>query len=213
MKTVNFLPEWYLRARRDRRQLQRRFALMIVLALAMFAWTFVGRDHIAQLQGQRDELLRQGEIVRSLTTDVARTEAEVQRLENLQLAYRDLGNTVPMSAILQQLPNNLDPGMSLSRVTIDVRPEPVKNSGTAGDPQHPVVFHSVAHLIAVGVAPNDVHIAQLIGRISANPLFTDVSLNYTRTETLRDYLVRRFEIQMQVDLDRLAAEELSLIHI
>ena len=47
-----------------------------------------------------------------------------------------------------------------------------------------------------------------IGKLSTNPLvFRGVSLNYTRTEILRDYGVRRFEIQMQMDLDPLLSAE------
>lgn len=207
MKIVNLLPEWYLRAQRERCSLRIRLLLMLVLGGVMVGWTFVGRGQVRQLQHQRDALVRQGEIVHSLGGDLQRAENDIRRLENLQLAYRDLGTTVPMSAVLQQIPNNMTVGMALSRATIDVRAEPVRNSGMVGDPRNPPRYHNIARLNLVGLAPNDVLIAQLIGRISANPLFTDVSLNFTRTETLREYSVRRFEIQMQVDLDRLATED------
>ena len=132
--------------------------------------------------------------------------AELKRLENMQVAYRELGNTVPMSAVIQQIQNNMTEGMALSHVSVDVHSEALKGSPFVGAKSAPRL-HEVAHLTVVGIASNDVHIAQLIGKLSGNPLFTDVSLNYTRTEILRDYSVRRFEIQMQMDLDPLAAED------
>ena len=49
--------------------------------------------------------------------------------------------------------------------------------------------------------------ASLVGKISQNRLFSDVSLNYTHTELLADRSIRRFEIQMTMDLDRLAVDD------
>lgn len=203
MKTVNLLPQWYLQQQRDRASLHFRLALMSLLLAAMGVWHVLSYQKISILEDRRNELARQGEIVRNLDRDLRLADGEIRRLDNLQLAYRDLGNTIPMSALLQQLPNNMTPGMALSRIHIDVRPDPQRNA----KPEAKAVFHNVARITVVGIAPNDVLIAQLIGKISSNPLFCDVTLNYTRTETVRDYSVRRFEIQMQMDLDRLTAEE------
>ncbi len=50
-------------------------------------------------------------------------------------------------------------------------------------------------------------IAQLIGKVSTNTLFSDVSLNFTRTEILSEHSIRRFEIQMEMELERLATED------
>ena len=112
-----------------------------------------------------------------------------------------------MSAVIQQILNDMTMGMSLSHVGIEVHAEAVKGSGILGDMLHPPRTHNVAHLVFVGVAPNDVLIAQMVGKISQNPLFSDVSLNYTHTELLVDRSIRRFEIQMSMDLDRLAVDD------
>ncbi|HEY4329283.1 MAG TPA: hypothetical protein VGN88_06080, partial [Phycisphaerae bacterium] len=45
---------------------------------------------------------------------------------------------------------------------------------------------------------------QLVEKVSKNELFSDVSLNYTRTGTLQGYTVRRFEFQLNMDLERLS---------
>jgi hypothetical protein len=207
MKLVNLLPEWYLEQRRQARSIRFRFALIVALGGAMIIWNLLAEGRIALHAHVRDELTRRAAMVGNLGQDIRKTDAELRRLKNLQLAYRELGSTVPISALVQQVQNDMTRGMALSRVSIDVRPEPVKGSGFVGDIKNPPRYHEVAHMTVVGVAPNDVQIAQLIGKISGNPLFADVSLNYTRTETLRESAVRRFEIQMTMDLHRLPPEE------
>jgi hypothetical protein len=207
MKTVNLLPEWYLQQQRQSKNLRVHLGIMILLGLGMVAATVVARGRIAALTVRRDALARHvaqdGDPDQQLQT----RQTELKRLENLQLAYRELGNTIPMSAVIQQVQNDMTLGMALSRVTIDVRSEPVKGSGLIGDIRHPPHNHNIAYLVVVGVAPNDVQIAQLIGKVSSNPLFSDVALNYTHTELLNDHSIRRFEIQMEMELERLATED------
>lgn len=208
MKTVNLLPQWYLQQQRQKTHLRVHVAAMLLMGVGMAGLTYASRERIASLQNSEADLAHQVVKVGNPRAELTAKEAELKRLENLQLAYRELGNTIPMSAVIQQVQNDMTVGMALSRVSIDVRSEPIKGAGMVGDPKHPPRNHDVVKLIVVGIAPNDVQIAQLIGKISSNPLFTDVSLNYTRTELLNgDRSIRRFEIQMQMDLDRLPSQD------
>lgn len=206
VKTVNMLPAWYRKELQQRGRLRWHAALMISLGAVMLVWAQIA--HL-QILSQRDELARldrQASVVSSLAPAIEATRADLARLDNLQLAYRELGNTVPMSSVIQQIQNDMTAGMSLSRLAIDVRNEAVKGTGFVGDTKNPPRYRDLAHLTVVGVAPSDTQIAQLIGKLSLNPLFNDVSLNFMHKEILRDYQVRRFEIQMTMDLTRLAVE-------
>ncbi len=207
MKNVNLLPAWYVRAQRDRQSLHTRIWLMLALGGVMVGWTMVGRAQLRVLADDRDDLVRQGELVHDLAAKVGQKQAEIERLEHLQLAVRELGKSVPMSRVINQIRNNMAPGMAISRITIDVRPEPLKGGGFVGDAKNPPRYHDVAHLTVVGVSPDDDRIANLIKGLAANPLFTEISMNFARTKLLRDYSVREFEIQMQMDLDRLTTED------
>ena len=207
MKPVNLLPDWYLQERKQSRSLRVHFGLMVLLGAAMLGWHFLGAGRITAERQVRDQLANRAALVGNLSADIGKTDAELRRLKNLQLAYRELGSTIPMSALVQQIQNDMTRGMALSRFSVDVRPEPIKGASFIGEAKGPPKYHDVAHLTIVGVAPNDVQIAQLIGKVSSNPLFADVSLNYTRTEILRESSVRRFEIQMTMDLDRLPSED------
>jgi hypothetical protein len=202
MKTVNLLPAWYLVIQRQRRKFQLQISLLLLLCVLMAAWVYVARLQTAQLIRRRDDVTQRAQLVRNLASDLAKSRITLQKYEDLQSAYKELGNTIPMSCVTQQLLNDLTPGMALSRIVIDVQAEPVK-SNTPNDGRRVQKFRNVAQITVMGVAPNDVLIAQFIGKLSANILFSDVALSYSRTEILRDCMVRRFEIQLRMDLDRL----------
>ena len=114
-----------------------------------------------------------------------------------------------MSAVIQQLQNDMTPGMALSNVLIDVRSEPVKGCGFVGDTRNPPRYHDVAHLTVIGMAPDDRQVAQLIDSVSKNPLFADVTLDFTRTGALHNYPVRKFEIQLAMDLEPLTTQSVD----
>src|SRR5579862_7325632 len=108
-----------------------------------------------------------------------------------------------MSSVLRQLQNDMTPGMALSRAAVDVRLEAIRGSGFVGDPSNPPKYQNIARLTIAGIGPNDMQISQLMDKLAKNPLFTEVTLNYTKPELLKDYNIRRFEIQLQINLDRL----------
>lgn len=212
MNKVNLLPDWYLQQQRQVQIMRWRVAMMLGLAVAMFGWTLAEKAHIGVLARQAQALSEPLPIPQNLPGLLIRQEQRILHAKEVQLAYRDVGNTVPTSALIQQILNNLTPGMALSRMTLDVRAEPIKNAAptttaSAGGTDDSSIrrFHEIAHLTVDGVAPGDVVIAQLIDRLQKNHLITDLSLNFARNELLHGYSVRRFEIQMTIDLDRLSA--------
>lgn len=210
MKTVNLLPAWYLQQSRRNRRLRTHILVMIMLATGVTAATIMGRQYESGLEAQRVKLEHQLERTSNPDTELARTQTELQRLEDLRLARRELGNTVPMSAVIQQFQNEMTQGMALSNIGIDVRSEPVKGSGFVGDIHNPPRNRDVAHLCIVGIAPNDFQITQFIDKVSKNPLFADVTLDFTRSSLLQEYPVRKFQIQLSMDLERLTTQALDV---
>jgi hypothetical protein len=209
MKTVNLLPQWYLQQSRGRKLLRLHVVAMVLIASGMWSISWLGRQKLARDEAKRDGLAKQVESLPDAEAELRAAEADLHRLEELRLARKELGNTVPMSAVVQQLRNEMTAGMALSNVAIDVRSEPVKGSGFVGDPHNPPKYHEVAHLNILGIAPNDRQITQFIEEISVNPLFAGVTLDFTRTSTLKDYSVRKFQIQLDMDLERLTTEDIS----
>jgi Tfp pilus assembly protein PilN len=203
MKTVNLLPGWYRQQQRRQRNMRFHAAAMVLLGAAMIGATVAGRRQLLTVNHRRDALAVTLQKIDDPSAALQRAQADLQRLEDLRLARQELGNTIPMSAVIQQLQNEMTRGMALSNVSVEVRPEPIRGSGVVGDPKNPPRYHDVAHVSITGIAPDEGRIAAFIDNISRNPLFDEVMLNYTRTGELRRYPVRRFEIQMCMDLERL----------
>jgi hypothetical protein len=207
MKTVNLLPEWYVLQGRRQKQMRIHIAVMVILGAGMCGATWLGRQMRDADFAKRDRLAAQLESIADPAKELKSAEADLHRLEELRLARKELGHTVPMSKVLRQLRNHMTPGMALSNVAIDVRSEPVKGTGFVGDPHNPPKYHDVAHLNVLGIAPDDKKITAFIEEISRNPLFAGVTLDFTRTSTLQNYPVRKFELQLDMDLERLKTED------
>jgi len=204
MKTVNLLPAWYLKQGRRQRNLRVHAVAMVLIGAAMVTAIFVGRQRLALLNQQRDQLAARMTQVGDPEVELRAKKMELRNLKDLSLARQELGPTIPMSAVVQQLQNAMTPGMALSNVTLDVRRDPIKGSGVVGDTHAPPRYHDVAHICVLGIAPEERHITRLVQSVSRNPLFDDVTLDYIRTGTLQGYSVRRFEIQLSMDMEKLS---------
>jgi hypothetical protein len=205
-KTVNLLPAWYRRELLQRKRLRTYLGAMLVLGAALVVTAQVSKAHLAKVRAEHATLAGRASVVKDVTPEIEEIRGELERLGERQRACRELGPTVPVSKLAQQIFNNMSEGMSLSRLSVEVRNEAVKGTGNVGDKQNPPRYHDVAHLVVVGVAPVDAPVNAMFARLSDNVLFSDVSMTYLRREILKDYEVRRFELQMTVDLDRLSIE-------
>jgi Tfp pilus assembly protein PilN len=202
MKTVNLLPNWYIAERRARRTFQLQM-IGVFAGTAVAAAALVGlRVDVSHLDHESTTLAAQVAARRGVTIELAHNEEQLRKMERQQVACRDVGVPVPMSRVTQQVLNNLTPGTALSDFAIDVHQGLGKagDSGGADDAKP----GQVAQLTIDGIAPDSVRIAQLVGKLSANPLFSEITLNFSRTELIRDYSVKRFEILLQLDLNQLA---------
>ena len=206
MKNVNLLPGWYLRQRRHQRNLKLHLLAMIAVGGVMAGLSLLGRHQVNAMSAQKATIETRLAMTPNPEDELRKVKDDLQRLEELRLARQELGNTVPMSCVIQQLQNAMLPGMALSNITIDVQPQPVKGSGVVGDQRNPPRYHEVAHLMVTGIAVEDRHIASLIRELTNNQLFTDVTLDYNRTGALQGYSVRKFEIQLSMDLEKLIAQ-------
>ena len=205
MKTVNLLPGWYRQQTRRQRNMRLHVAVMLLLGAAMVGSTVAARRQLLTMNHRRAAMAATLRVIEDPAVPLRQARADLRRLEDLRLARQELGNTVPMSAVIQQLQNDMTPGMALSNVSVEVRSEPIRGSGVVGDPKNPPRYRDVAHISLTGVAPDEGRIAAFIDNLSRNPLFADIMLDYTRTGELQRYLVRRFEIQLTMDLERLTS--------
>jgi hypothetical protein len=206
MKNVNLLPAWYLQQRRRQRNLKLHVFVMMLIGGVMVGLSLLGGERVAKLNRQHEQIALRLDSTPNPEAQLRKVKVDLQRLQDLQKARQELGNTVPMSSVIQQLQNAMTPGMALSNIAIDVQPQPIKGSGVVGDQRNPPRYHEVAHLTLTGVAVEDRNIASLFKELTNNRLFSDVTLNYNRTGALRGYPVRKFEIQLSMDLEKLITQ-------
>ena len=102
MKSVNLLPSWYLRQARQARNLRIHLGFMVLLGAAMVAATFAARQHIDAIHRERGRLEAKLSQVGDPENVLKVKQAELHRLDDLRLAYRELGKTIPMSSVIQQ---------------------------------------------------------------------------------------------------------------
>jgi Tfp pilus assembly protein PilN len=211
LKTVNLLPEWYRKELRQRKRLRRNLGLFVALGAVLAAGAHFSQLHLASVRAQHATLKAHAASVQDLTPVIAAMKADNDRLQDRKEACKELGAAVPMSKLMQQIFNEMPAGTAISRFSIEVKSEAIKGTGFVGDRQNPPKFHDVAHLIVVGVAKDDTQANTLFSELSKNPLFTEVTMPYLRREIVMGYEARRFELQLVMDLDRLAVETPSAI--
>src|ERR1035437_9369113 len=97
MKTVNLLPDWYTQQQRQKGHLRLHLFIMILVGAGMIVCTGYARTRVAAGCEKPAELWRQAQEVGNPEALLTAQQAELKRLENLLSAYRELGNTIPMS--------------------------------------------------------------------------------------------------------------------
>src|SRR4051812_47156889 len=88
MKTVNLLPNWYCVQKRQQKNLHVHLLLMMAMGALMVGWSFIGHQRVAALETKRGDLDVRLAQVGDPDKELTKQNIELQRLENLQLAYR-----------------------------------------------------------------------------------------------------------------------------
>jgi len=116
MKTVNLLPPWYRLQARRQRNFRVHLAIMVVLGGLMVGARFLVQGYAQGLENQRNILAVKAQQVGDPEPQLLRLQNELRSLQEKRLTCKELGNTIPMSAVIQQLQNCMTPGMALSVV-------------------------------------------------------------------------------------------------
>ncbi len=110
------------------------------------------------------------------------------------------------SRILASLINALPPSVTLERISLEVGAHRLAGSSRRNKPANDrgkdrPVRRSLAGTVA-GFAATDLEIAKLVAALGAIPPFRDVTLDFSRTRSVRDKSAREFRLSFWIDLDR-----------
>jgi len=205
MRELEFLPEWYPRLRRQRRRvlLQVWVALVILVGLAL--WLTLARRNA----GRAEAALRAFE-VQVLQTETERRQLEEQLRMKAQLEQREqvvasLGFPVEMSRLLRTLDVIMPREMSLKDVTCTTVEQPLLYDGPApaqarGTQNKPMVDRRL-RVSLVGVAPNDLDLANFLTGLTNYPFFEQIQLLKADGVVDGGHAMREFEVTFSMSLN------------
>ena len=207
-ETINFVPEWYQQQQVRRNQSRRMFILFAVLIGGLLAISAVTWKRVDMLKDYQQSIENQ---IRSMNHKVAQvTELQNERqaiIEQMDIYNRlarpvemtlvsgAIAHLTPDSVFLEQFDSETE---QLTRTEVLV-PASESRTGRAVTRSEK---YEVIEITIVGAAPNDVEIANYVGRLAGVNLFRNVKMQYAKERTIDETVIREFEITMQVPLDR-----------
>ncbi|MFW6133272.1 MAG: PilN domain-containing protein [Planctomycetota bacterium] len=205
MMNVDFLPERIVQQRARRSRQVRQGCLLGICLVALAALGFARQGQVRQARAERRVWTSRSENVRqqvALRRKLERQQAELAMKEQID---RRLGIRISARDLLAELSRLLPESMCLTGLDIEaVRVADARNGRSAGRarpvrrPPEDAPTTASLRVVIRGLAPNDVDVANFIGRLSACPLFTSVRMGYTRTVQFRRREAREFEASFSV---------------
>jgi len=204
VKAINFIPDSVIQARARRRLIVRSFVMLACLAAAMGAWFKTSRmydpapqdTYLASLETQIAAMLEQSQEI------AARQKQHRERSEEVAVRER-IAAPLPATFVIAAVVETLPPSIGLSSLSlVDTPVEPIAKhsreaaTGSAPHPNRPLRVH------IEGLAPDDVTIAKVLGRLDERPPFGNVELGYSRPLEGAELMARAFRITAEIPLDR-----------
>lgn len=214
---VEFLPQRIRHHRLRRRRLIRQGYLLVMCVAVMGILTYIRAGRIAQARGDLATLENSRSNLQKQTAMITPLERRMSDLLIKKGIDEELGGRTDCTVVLAELCRITPPSIvmvSLDLQTVelpagasgysparrgssppagrgyrDSRPTVVGQTGTEDAPG--VVRR--ARLTITGLAINDVDVANFIGQLSANTLFRNVNMGYTKTIVFRGRSVREFQ--------------------
>lgn len=201
MRELEFLPEWYPRARRQKRLVMLQSWLAVLLACGIAVWGLMThRNHQARLAELQtlDRLIAQSQLNLKLRDEL---QEKKKALEDQQRVLSRIGMHVESSRILAKVAAIMPEHMSLVDLTVDTIDQvPAVDQGKSGDAKKaPAARKLQVHL--QGVAPTDVDLANFLAKLSTVPFFQQVTLlEAVDYNDKSGHVMRRFELTFSMDL-------------
>jgi hypothetical protein len=208
MRELEFLPEWYPVLRRRRQRTVVHAWVTAVVLLALTGWS-ISASQTLDIRIKEDAAL--GAQLSEVRSELKMLEQQLQLRHQLDQQGRLLhrvGLQVDTTRLLGELDSLMGREMfllSLHTDTQETRPSSENADGTQPKPDNAQVSRRLIVRL-VGVAPSDVHIANLLANLAGRPQFEDVRMSYARDRLSGQHLMREFEISFSIDVNRPIAQ-------
>lgn len=200
MNEVDFLPE-KCRIRQLRRHRRTRYvSLLAALALAVLAGWAVLAQQTSSLAAKAQAIEHQLKSLRAKQLEVNRLAAQRRQLIAQVKRQHQLGMAVRDAQIITALANHMPATISLTDVSMRYH-----TGAAAANGSHHPGQRGVKPTLAIniqGIAPDDMTVADFVSTLTRDPLFSKVTMRFSRPTTRGSVLGREFELTMSVDLTR-----------
>lgn len=193
MNEINFLPNSILE---EQKRLQRRVREVIAVLLVIVSvavWYMTTRNTLSILEEQ----------LASLKSELTADQEQDRELIALQVEYASLAADARTQRLLTIPVETLD----IIKIISTVMPQTIAISDfglRTPPPLNQSTDKSVrtVQMHLVGIAPDDVIVADFVEGLSKYPMFDNVKMLYSRSSRIGDGKQREFRIEMEVPLDR-----------
>jgi hypothetical protein len=200
MRNLDFLPDAYRQARRQRRLRRHRLGLGAACLCLLASW--FGADEL-RIRGSRRQLAcraGQNETVQAGLDQIARLQIEQTALLDRYRLLQDLDPSISSVQTVFRIAQLLPENVALRRMQMTCGPAaspggaPATPSKTRAQPASP----SLPRVALSGIALSEVDIAVLVGQLSSCREFANVRLDYCKAAEVESRRVQEFRVSFDV---------------
>lgn len=217
MNQVNFLTDSFVQEQTRRARAGHELVLVGAVVLAMFGWGVMSWRQMASLKSQL--LVRQDDtsVVQTQTGQFAELTRQCRDLQRQVALQQEMALPLDVTAVIATIAQLAPDSLTVTHMTLSTpKPKPTKSADqdessgkkkskkkkkkakpSSADRQR------VLRIDLSGVCPSDSDVADFVDNLMAHQLFSAVKPLHTRSGLVLSAVVREFQIEMVVPLDRL----------
>lgn len=214
---LSFLPDDYLEGKRQRRTNVVCGILLVAILGSVLAGFGSIESSLRKAESEHAEIDKQYADAAKRIEQVRQMQEKQRKMAHQAELTASLLEKVPRSFLLAEITNAMPAGVSLMDVRLESRVRASQQAAATGKTQFemkkaamdaagkkPAAPAAQAKLYDVsmkvmGVADNDVQVAQFMARLNQSKLLKDVNLVISDEYTLNESKMRKFEIDLTVD--------------
>lgn len=209
MKEIDFLPHSYHQAVRRRTERRRNLLMCVGLALAMICLHGLNVTRIRSAEAALSAMRNGSGAWQSAQARLSALEKQKASLrERLDLISR-LEDAAPLNAAIGEIAGLMTGSMAIRELSVETAsPDAAGRSSVPLSPQTAAQTGGVVkagissptetRVRMTGVAATDVEVGIFLGKMGACPLFSNVTLGYSREERAAGRKMREFEVSCTI---------------
>ncbi len=203
MREVDFLPEWYPKARRRRRAVVVQAWATLLAALGVGLWLLVARTSVRSAQASLSNLDGELSSAKTQLDQLNQLRGLKAQLVEQDRLLADLGLPVDLARLTAELDRCMAPRMALTSLAVNTeeRLRPVDAGAMRGKAGPPPPIDRTLRVSVVGVAATDIDVATFFAALNAVPFFEQANIRRSEEKIRDNRRMREFEVEFAVDLN------------